>query len=206
MSVQIDSMNTMVLDVLKEIGNIGAGNAATALAKMIDKKVDMKVPKVTVMDVEEVPEMLGGEEVEVCGIFFRIDGDMDGSIMFLLTLDAAKTLMHLMMPGMGTGEIDEFAVSALSEIGNILAGSYISSLSGLTSLNIKISTPALALDMAGAILSVPAVQFGLVGDKILIIQNEFIECQENESVEGYFFLIPEVDSYDTLLRSIGIEI
>lgn len=206
MTVQLDNMNLMVLDVLKEIGNIGAGNAATALAKMINKKVDMNVPKVTVMDVQEVPELLGGEEVEVCGIFFKIEGDMEGSIMFLLTLEGAKTLIRLMMPGMDSGQIDEFAVSALKEIGNILAGSYISSLSGLTSLNIKISIPSLAVDMAGAILSVPAVHFGLVGDKILIIQNEFIECQENESVEGFFFLIPEVDSYDTLLRSIGIEV
>lgn len=206
MAVQLDNMNTMVLDVLKEIGNIGAGNAATALAKMINKKVDMKVPQVTVMDVQDVPELLGGEEVEVCGIFFKLEGDMEGSIMFILTLDAAKTLIRLMMPGFDTGTIDEFAVSALKEIGNILAGSYISSLSGLTSLNIKISIPSLAVDMAGAILSVPAVHFGLVGDKILIIQNEFIECQENESVEGFFFLIPEVDSYDILLRSIGIEV
>lgn len=138
-------MNTMVIDVLKEIGNIGAGNAATALAKMIDKKVDMKVPQVTVMDVQDVPELLGGEEVEVCGIFFKIEGDMDGSIMFILTVDAAKTLMCLMMPGMGSGEIDEFAMSALKEIGNILSGSYISSLSGLTGLNIKISVPSLGI-------------------------------------------------------------
>ncbi len=201
----IDNINSMVMDVLKEIGNIGAGNAATALAKMINKKVDMNVPKVNVLDFPEVPEMLGGAEVQVCGIFFQIEGDMEGSIMFVLKLDAALSLINLLMPRDNT-DLDEFAFSALQEIGNILAGSYISSLSGLTNLNIKISVPSIAVDMAGAVLSVPAIEFGLMGDKILIIENEFIEFQENETVEGYFFLIPEPDSYETLLNSLGVQL
>lgn len=204
MAMHLDEINGMILDVLKEIGNIGAGNAATALAKMINKKVDMAVPKVNVLDFQEVPEILGGEETEVCGIFFKIEGDLEGSIMFLLDLESATTLINLLMPGANASEMNEFTESALKEIGNILSGSYIASLSGLTQLDIKISIPSLAVDMAGAILSVPAIQFGLVGDKILIIENEFIESVENEKVNGYFFLIPDVDSYDTLLQSLGI--
>ncbi|MCK8058783.1 MULTISPECIES: chemotaxis protein CheC [unclassified Fusibacter] len=198
--------NNVVLDVLKEIGNIGAGNAATALAKMINKKVDMTVPKVNIMDFATVPEMLGGEETEVCGIFFKIEGDMDGTIMFVLSSVSAHTLINLLMPGMGTGEFDDFSLSALQEIGNILSGSYISSLSMLTGLNIQISIPSLAVDMAGAILSVPAIQFGLIGDKILIIENDFIEEMGGESVQGYFFLIPDIDSYEIMFKSLGIEI
>ncbi len=102
--------------------------------------------------------------------------------MFLLSVESATTLINLLMPGSNVSEINDFTISALKEIGNILSGSYISSLSGLTNLDIKISVPSLAIDMAGAILSVPAIQFGLVGDKILIIENEFIECVENEKV------------------------
>lgn len=206
MTVHLEEINGMILDVLKEIGNIGAGNAATALAKMIDKKVDMAVPKVNVLDFQEVPEILGGEETEVCGIFFKLEGDIQGSIMFLLGVESATTLVNLLMPGNNVDEINEFTASALKEIGNILAGSYISSLSGLTNLNIKISIPSLAIDMAGAILSVPAIQFGLVGDKILIIENEFIESVENEKVNGFFFLIPDEDSYDVMLQSLGISL
>jgi len=204
--MHLEEVNGMILDVLKEIGNIGAGNAATALAKMINKKVDMAVPKVNVMEFHEVPEILGGEETEVCGIFFKLEGDVEGSIMFLLSVESATTLINLLMPGSNVSEINDFTISALKEIGNILSGSYISSLSGLTNLDIKISVPSLAIDMAGAILSVPAIQFGLVGDKILIIENEFIECVENEKVNGFFFLIPDVDSFDVMLKSLGISI
>lgn len=198
-------MDSMVLDVLKEIGNIGAGNAATALAKMINKKVDMQVPKVNVLDFPEVPELLGGAEKRVCGIFFKLEGDIEGSIMFLLNIEDALSLVNLLMPR-EENTFDEFTVSALQEIGNILSGSYISSLSGLTNLNIKISVPSIAIDMAGAILSVPAIEFGQVSDTILIIENEFIELEEDESVKGYFFLIPDLDSYETLFGSLGIQL
>lgn len=204
-NVKFEQMNSTILDVLKEIGNIGAGNAATSLAKMIDTKVDMKVPKVRVLDLPEVPEILGGAENIVCGIFFKIEGDIDGSIMFVLTKDSASNLVDLLMPR-DNPEFDDFAISALKEIGNILSGAYISSLSGLTNLNIHISIPALAIDMAGAILSVPAIEFGQVGDSVLIIENEFIECEEDRSVNGYFFLIPEMESYDKLLGSLGVQI
>jgi chemotaxis protein CheC len=198
--------NNIILDVLKEIGNIGAGNAATALAKMINKKVDMTVPKVNILDFADVPELLGGEETEVCGIFFKIEGEIDGTIMFLLDSSSAHILIDLLMPGMGSGEFNDFSMSALQEIGNILSGSYISSLSTLTGMNLHISVPSLAVDMAGAILSVPAIQFGLIGDKILIIENDFIEEMGGESVAGYFFLIPDVESYETLFKSLGINL
>jgi len=203
MNKNIAEFNDIVIDVLREVGNIGAGNAATALAKMINKKVDMNVPKVNVMDLPDVPDLLGGAEKEVCGIFFKLDGDIEGSIMFVLNTQSALNLVNLLMPR-EDATFDEFTVSALQEIGNILSGSYISSLSGLTNLNIQISVPSLAIDMAGAILSVPAIQFGLMGDTILIIENQFIEEDVAKSVQGYFFLIPEIDSYEKLLNSLGV--
>lgn len=205
MGEYFDQMNGLVLDVLKEIGNIGAGNAATALAKMIDKKVDMKVPKVSILEFKEVPELLGGEETQVCGIFFKIEGDINGSIMFLLEMDSAFNLIDLLMPR-DEHTMDEFTFSALREIGNILSGSYVSSLSGLTGLNMHISVPSLCIDMAGAILSVPAIHFGQIGDRILIIENQFIEPEENEAVRGFFFLIPDVESYDILFKSLGVSL
>ncbi len=205
MGAIIENMDTMVLDVLREIGNIGAGNAATALAKMINKKVDMHVPKVNVMPLSEVPELLGGEEKQVCGIFFGLEGDIQGSIMFLLEMDDALALIDMLMPR-DQNIIDEFAFSALQEIGNILAGSYIGSLSGLTNLKIKITIPSVCMDMAGAILSVPAIEFGQLSDTILIIENEFFEIKDYDSVSGYFFLIPDMDSYDVLFNSLGIQI
>jgi chemotaxis protein CheC len=204
MGIEFDKINNgIILDVLREIGNIGAGNAATSLATMINKKIDMKVPVVKLLDFDEVPELLGGPENVVCGIFFKFEGDINGSIMFVLDQPSAINLVDLLMPR-DNSEFDEFTTSALKEIGNILAGSYIASLSGLTNLNIKISVPALAIDMAGAILSVPAIHFGQMSDNVLIIQNEFIETLEAKSVDGYFFLIPDMDSYEVLLGSLGV--
>lgn len=198
--------NGIIIDVLKEIGNIGAGNAATSLANLINRKVDMTVPKVNVLDFKDVPEMLGGEEEAVCGIFFKLDGNMEGTIMFVLTLDSAKRLLDLMMPGIFSGDFDEMGLSALQEVGNILSGSYVSSLSGLTGLKVGMSIPSICIDMAGAILSVPAIQFGLVGDKILIIENDFFEDQKDSAIQGFFFLIPDINSYDTLFKSLGLSI
>lgn len=204
MGIEFDRINNgIILDVLREIGNIGAGNAATSLATMINKKIDMKVPVVKLLDFDEVPELLGGPENVVCGIFFKFEGDINGSIMFVLDQPSAINLVDLLMPR-DNSEFDEFTTSALKEIGNILAGSYIASLSGLTNLQIKISVPALAIDMAGAILSVPAIHFGQMSDNVLIIQNEFIETLEAKSVDGYFFLIPDMDSYEVLLGSLGV--
>lgn len=200
------SNNEIIIDVLKEIGNIGAGNAATSLANMINKKVDMTVPKVNVLDFKDVPEMLGGEEEPVCGIFFKLEGTMEGTIMFVLTLESAKRLLDLLMPGMLGEEFDEMSLSALKEVGNILSGSYVTSLSGLTGLKVIMSVPSICVDMAGAILSVPAIQFGLVGDKILIIENDFFEDDNESPIQGYFFLIPDINSYDTLFKSLGLNI
>ncbi|WP_129596977.1 chemotaxis protein CheC [Anaerophilus nitritogenes] len=203
MGISIEEMNNMQLDVLKEIGNIGAGNAATALAKMVNRKIDMNVPKVEVLEFKEVTELLGGAEIPVCGIYFDVDGDLTGNIMFLLTMKSSRILANMLLYKEDNSEIlDEIDQSALQEIGNILSGAYISSLTALTGLNLKISIPSLSLDMAGAILSVPIIQYGQVGDKVLLIETEFNEGDDN--IKGYFFLVPDVDSFEILLKSLGV--
>ena len=203
MSLTIDDLNSIQIDVLKEIGNIGAGNAATALSKMIAKRIDMDVPKVNILEFKNVAELVGGPEVEVVGILFKVTGDISGSIMFLLDKASARLLTNLLMDRSEMGDtLDEMEVSALQEVGNILAGSYLSSLSALTGLSLIVSVPSLALDMAGAILSVPIILFGQVGDKVMLIETDFIEGTNH--VKGNFFLIPDEDSFEILLKSLGV--
>lgn len=205
MSLSLENLNNMHLDVLKELGNIGAGNAVTALSKMLNKKVDMEVPKVKILDFNEVEDLVGGAELECCGIYFELSGDINGNMLFLVNLQSAKNLISMLMGMENPGEyLSEMDKSALMEIGNILAGSYLSSLSSLTSLNLKISIPALAIDMSGAILSVPAIQFGYIGDKVLLIETEF--AQGASKVKGDFFLMPDINSYSILLKSLGVEV
>lgn len=207
MTISIENMDHMQMDVLKEIGNIGAGNAMTALAQMLNKKVDMSVPKVEILEFKEVVELLGGPEELVCGLYFRFDGDMAGNIMFMFSLPSAKLLTSLLIwkennQIQDRGDLDDIERSALQEIGNILSGAYISSLTMLTGLNMKLSIPSLAVDMAGAILSVPIIQYGQVGDKVLLIETEF--HQEDKDIKGFFFLIPDLEFYDILLKSLGV--
>lgn len=203
MSFKVDDLNIMQIDVLKEIGNIGAGNAVTALSKMVSKKIDMKVPKVNIVEFKDVADLVGGAEVLVSGIYFQLLGDITGSIMFIIDKTSSKLLTNLLMGKDDFNpELDEMERSALKEVGNILAGSYLSSLSSLTGLKINVSVPSLAIDMAGAIMSVPIALFGQVGDHVLLIETEFIEG--SNLVKGNFFLIPDGDSFEILLNSLGV--
>jgi len=202
MGIGLDDLNNIQLDVLKEIGNIGAGNAATALAKMLNRKVDMNVPKVEILEFREVAELLGGAEIPVSGIYFRFDGDLTGNIMFMLNLESSKRLTNIVTGKSDDSDIlDEIDQSALQEIGNILSGAYVSSITTLTNLNMKISVPSLAIDMAGAILSVPIIQYGQMGDKVLLIETEFQEGDND--VKGFFFLIPDYEFFEVLLKRLG---
>lgn len=203
MPLTIDDLNSIQIDVLREIGNIGAGNAATALSKMIAKRIDMDVPKVNILEFKCVAELVGGPEIEVVGIYFKVTGDITGSIMFLLEKSSAKQLAKLLIGFSDMeGQLNEMEVSALQEVGNILAGSYLSSLSVLTGLKLVVSIPCLTIDMAGAILSVPVILFGQVGDKVMLIETDFFDGPNH--VKGNFFLIPDEDSFETLLKSLGV--
>lgn len=201
--MSLAEVNEMYFDVLKEIGNIGAGNATTALAQMLGDKVDMSVPTVSLLDFKDVGTFIGGEEQVMVGIFLGVEGDVTGSIMFLLEQKSAKHMVRKLMMGMETPEegFSEMELSALNEVGNIITGAYLNALSGLTNLSIYPTPPALTVDMAGAILSVPAIQFGIQGDQILMIQNEFFD---EMAMDGYFILVPDMESYSTILKALGL--
>lgn len=201
--VDLNNMDGAYFDVLKEIGNIGAGNATTALAQLLNMKVDMLVPKVSLLDFKDVGSAMGGEEQIMAGIYQVVEGDISGSIMFLLEEGSVRELVgRLMGIEIPEGEpLTEMEISALKEIGNIITGSYLSSLSTLTQLKIISSIPDISIDMAGAILSVPAIEFGTLGDKILLIATEFTD---DVKLEGYFILVPDLESYDKILTSLGM--
>ncbi len=203
--IDLNRIDNMQYDVLREIGNIGAGNATTALSQMINAKIDMKVPKVDLLEFKELSDIVGGAENLVVGILFTLEGQIEGMMMFMLDMTASRHLVNQLMGGDMSNtsiEFNEIEVSALSEIGNIIAGAYLSSLSTLTNILITASVPYMAIDMAGAILSVPAIEFGKIGDKALLIETEFGD--EDIAVNGYFILIPTIDSYEAILSSLGL--
>lgn len=203
--MNLDQVTENYYDVLREIGNIGAGNAMTALSQMLQCKVDMKVPQVRLLEFQEVGEMIGGEEQIMVGVFLGVEGDITGSMMFMVEEKSARHLIQKITMGMMAQgcEFDEMGLSAMKEVGNIITGAYLNSLSTLTNLKIFPTPPALTVDMAGAILSVPAIQFGIFGDKILMIESRFYDEIE---LDGYFILIPDMESYAKILAALGLPV
>ncbi len=202
--LSFDEMSQEYFDILKELGNIGAGNATTALAQMLQCKVDMSVPKVGLLEFREVGAAMGGEEQIMAGIYLGVEGDITGSIMFLLEKESARFLVSkLMGMEMEGDDFSEMEFSALKEVGNIITGAYLNSLSSLTNLKIFPTIPDVTVDMAGAIMSVPAIQFGAIGDRMLLIQTQFFD---EVAIDGYFILIPDMESYAKILSALGMAV
>ncbi|MBQ2982341.1 MAG: chemotaxis protein CheC [Lachnospiraceae bacterium] len=204
--IDLGNLNSLQYDVLKELGNIGAGNATTALSKLINAKIDMRVPKVNLLGFSELAKAMGREEEIMVGILLLLEGDVDGMMMFLLDVSSARALVNSLMgkpldDASDDINFDEMEFSALREIGNIITGSYLSALSDMTRLTIVSSVPSLQIDMAEAILSIPAIEFSKIGDKVLLIQTQF---DDDSQISGYFVLVPELDSYDKILSSLGL--
>lgn len=207
--LSMEQLTHQYFDVLKELGNIGAGNATTALAQMIGCKVDMSVPQVRLLDFKDLGAIVGGDDQIMVSIYLQVEGDIEGSMMFILPKSAAAHLVNKLMCGMlgiEEGKEEEYAFgemecSAIKEVGNIITGAYLNALSGLTGLKIYPSVPQLGIDMAGALLSVPAIEFGVLGDNILLIQTKF---SDDIDLDGYFILIPDMESYEKILTTLGV--
>ncbi len=196
------------LDALREIGNIGAGNAATALAQMLGAKIDMSVPKVKILPFAEVPSLIGGADLHVVGIYLNASGSAPANIVFILPINKACYLVDMLMGSpLGETQPDNFSdmqLSALMELGNIITATYLNALAMFTNLDFRPSVPALGIDMAGAILDAVLAIFGSVADHVLVLETEFTKDQED--IVGHFFLLPEPGSLDIILSSLGVSI
>ena len=202
---KIEQLNDVQLDTLKEIGNIGQGNAASALSTIMGKMIDISVPNVKILDFDKTVKYLGGEEQLVVGILFNITGEINGMLIQVLSETAACGMVNPLMNEniSSLSELNNMNRSCLEEIGNILAGSYINAIASLTGMTIDISVPSLTIDMAGAILSVPAVKFSMIGDKVLLIDDSFII--DNGELKSNIILIPEIESLSVLFSKLGVE-
>ena len=202
-----ENLSDMHLDVLKEIGSIGTGNAVTAISSLINKKVQMNMPTVNLVEFGDLADFVGGPENILVGVLVGISDEISGMMMFLMDMETARHLVNSVLDGMGGGAAEEFGeleLSTISEISNIMAGSYLGYLSGLTNLRIRQSVPMLSIDMAQALLSVPAIEFGKMADHVLYINSSF--KVENVDVSGYFILVPDEESFVKIMRSLGVVI
>jgi chemotaxis protein CheC len=172
------NLTSIHVDVLREIGNIGSGNAATALSQLLDNKIDMVVPSVNVVSFDEMMELVGSPDEKVVAILFRIYGDAPSTVILVLSVDEAETLIQIVIEEPDFTLEDDgsdtyhLALSALEEVGNIVAGSYIAALSDFTSLHLQPSVPHLGIDMAGAILTYGVLELSQVSDYAIVIDSK----------------------------------
>lgn len=199
-----DDLDAMQLDVLKEIGNIGSGNATTALSQMLNTLVDIEVPVVEILDFQQAIDAAGGPEKIIAGILVGIKGDVDGMIMFLFEKELVSVITSTFFGHEVNNliNIDEGERSALHEIGNIMASSYVNAISQLANMFIDVDVPYMAVDMLGAIMSAPASQMGQMGDKLLYIDNNIV--LGNVNVRSKMLLLPTINSLGNLLGKLGV--
>ena len=198
---------------LMEIGNILSGAYLNALFNFTNISllpsipalaIDMDVPRVSIVPLDEVPDLVGGPDTMVVGVFLRVYGKAPSNILFLLPKESAFYLVDMLMGKThgDTQKLDFMDESALMEIGNILSGAYLNALFNFTNISLLPSIPALAMDMAGAILSVVLVQLGQMGDHALVIETEF--KTDDDGIKGHFFLVPDPGSLDIILQAVGV--
>ena len=200
-----DELSDMHIDALREIGNIGSGNAASSLAMMLSDQIDILVPVVRILDYEQVMEELGGPEQMIVGLLLCLDWDVNGMIMFLLHQNFANTLLASLIGEADVGgTVDEMSYSALQEVANIMAASYVNAIADLTGFTINVSVPSMCVDMLGAILSVPAIHYANISDKMIFIEDKFHGKDLN--APNHILLIPDVESLDKIMTSLGIEL
>ncbi len=199
-----DDLSPVAIDCLREIGNIGSGSAASALSQMLGKPIEMKVPNVCVLEYQQIIDTMGGPEKVITGILVRLQGDIKGMMMFLLEDSFAHVVLSTFMSAenVQVTRLGEMELSVITEMGNIMAGSYLQALSTLTGLTIDMDIPSMTVDMLGAIMSVPITEFAQVGDKVLFIDDGF--AIDGVDIKSNIILIPEMESLETLMRKLGV--
>jgi chemotaxis protein CheC len=193
------------LDALMEISNIGMGHAATALSQMIGQTVRLRVPQVTVTEISQVPEHLGGAEQLMVGITMQVLGDARGSIMLLFPQESAHRLLCSLLGHQDRGHnLSEEDVSALKEVGNILASAYLNALGNLLKKVLIPSVPLLANDMAGAVVDNVLIELSRSGDLAMMVETDFSGEQDREkTIRGHFFLLPDPATLDIFVNLVG---
>lgn len=196
------ALSPLQLDALREVGNIGSGNAAVALSSMVDKKVMLSVPRASLVPLVQVSDLVGGAETTVAGVYLHVTGEASGSMLLLLEEESAFDLAKLMVSADRSKPLTTMEQSALQETGSILAGSYLNALSQMTGLLLRPSVPGYALDMAGAIIDFILIEISQSEDHVLVIETQF--DVEEHIIKGHLILFPDLGSLSILLGRLGV--
>lgn len=199
-----EQLTSLEIDTLREIGSIGTGNAATALSQMLGKEVRITMPEVRIMGYNEAIEWIGGPEAVTAGVLVKMSGDVGGIMLSVQKLELINFILETMLDQgiQGYEELQELQQSALIEVGNIMISAFVTALSGLAGININLTVPAFAVDMQGAILTVPMAEYGGMSDYLMTIGGNFV-CNGQE-IPSHLLLSPDLRSLEFLLRKLGV--
>ena len=200
-----EEMNELEIDIFKEIGCIGGGNAATALSSMMNAKVNMSLPKVEILDFNEALVNVGDPEEVVAAILVEMSGELGGIMLFILTKEFSDEILLRMLGKTKEDffELEEIDSSVLMEIGNIVISSYITAMASLVNMSVELSVPQLAVNMLGGIMSVPIAMMGQHSDRIMMITGKF--KIDGKALNSNMLLLPDVESLNVLMKKLGVE-
>ena len=196
------ALSDQVVNALAELGHIGAGNAATSLSVMLSDKLEVTPPAVEIYGFDELTNKIGGPEATVVGILSAFEGELDAMILFVIGLEDAGKLARSVMHDESADWHTEMGISAIKEVGNIMIGSYVSSMESLTGKKFRYTPPQLCVDMAGAILDIPCIHISKVRDEVLLVDSKFTDGEKE--LGGYVMVFSDEHSYDRLLRDLGV--
>ena len=202
----VRSLKALQLDALREVANIGAGHAATALSQLTDRRIMISVPEINVTRIEDLPDLFGNAEDIVAAVLMHMLGDLTGRTLLLFPDEDARMLCDLLMrknPG-HTTDFDELAQSSLKEAGNILGGAYMNALSDFMGMMLLPSVPSLVVDLAGAVVTSTLLNFSQERDYVLCVETEFFFQDAEKSLLGHFLLLPDVPSLQAIFDAIRV--
>jgi chemotaxis protein CheC len=202
----IRNLKALQLDALREVANIGAGHAATALSQMTGGVVMISVPSINIVRLEDVPPQIAAPEEPVAAVLMNMMGDLSGRTLLVFPKPTALRLSELMLrrPAGSSKNLGELEQSAIKECGNILSGAYMNALSDFMGMMLLPSPPSLAIDMSTAVLTTAYLQFGADPDYVFCVESEFYMKDLNEVLRGFFLLLPDIASLQAILRAVRV--
>lgn len=202
--MRLDNLSEIQLDALREIGGIGAGHAATALSQLVDRPIALEVPRIEVVEMRDIAHLMGGPERLVGAVYCRMLGDIEGGVLFMAGRHAVLALVDL-MHGRDVGKAKSLGheeEALLRHVASILISAYFAAIARMADLDILPSSPALAFDMAGAIIESAVSEVGLVAEHALLVTTAFVD--QDQVVEAALFLVPHPEAIEVLLGRLGL--
>jgi chemotaxis protein CheC len=200
----VRKLKALQLDALREVANIGAGHAATALSQMTGHTIMISVPQLTVAPLEEVPNQIADREEPVVAVLMKMLGDLTGFTLLVFPKPTALKVAGLMLKRPDTSELGELEQSALKEAGNILSAAYLNALSEFLGMILLPSPPSLAIDLSDALLSSTYMEITRGAEYVFCVESEFHLTELGERLRGFFLLLPDVGSLTAILRAIRV--